>query len=86
VRSRALTNWGSHSIRKSRGEVAFEVIRHLGFDLHVAAHVETRASADTHEIDVRAGTAQIEVVRENSDFDVIFRVLRKHGRCCQQKA
>ena len=60
-----------NAVRECGGEIAFEIVSHLGFDLHTASHVESRAAAHSDKIYVRMGRGQVEVVGKSADLDVV---------------
>jgi len=59
------------SVRKSACKVAFKVVAHFGFELDIAVYVESRARADSDKIDVRARSREVQIISENTDFNVI---------------
>src|SRR5207302_1952388 len=64
---------GADTIVEGTGEVAFEVIVHLGFDLREMTHIETGASAKSHKGGgVRRCRAKAEVVGEDSHLTVVI--------------
>lgn len=70
-------------VGEDTGEVALEVVGHFGFQLNVGVDVETSASPDTDEIDVRIRGAKVQIVRKDSYFDMVGALRSDRGRQSQ---
>ena len=77
------------TVGRCRRNVATEIVGHFGFERDVGMNVETYASADANEVDVRVGAAKAEVVRESSYLEVVIgepgTLGHHHGRHSQAK-
>src|SRR5678815_982513 len=70
---------GGYPIGKHAGEVALEVVGHFALELNVGMHVESGPPPYANEIDVWGRRTKVQIVREDSYFDVV-RILRHYRR------
>jgi hypothetical protein len=70
-------------VGEDTGEVALEVVGHFGFQLNGGADVETSATPDTDEIDVRIRGAKVQILRKDSYFDMVGALRPDRGRQSQ---
>jgi len=75
----------AHAIAKGIAVVAFEVIRHFGFQLHAGANVDGRPSSQTDEVSNGRCIRKPKVVCKCSDLNVIGMILRHHHRRSHKK-
>src|SRR5258707_1344121 len=72
---------GVDPVGENTCEIPLEVITHFRFDLHMGLNVKSCARSQTNIIDVWAGAAQVEIVGEYADLNMI--ALRHQYRCTE---
>ena len=73
---------GVYAIGKDTGKVTLEIVTHLRFYLDKRTDVKTESSAQSHIVDVRSGAAEVEIISEGANFNVI--ALSKQWSCAKQ--